>query len=192
VITRSFYKRDTVTVARDLLGMKVVRTIRGKKLSGIIVETEAYVADDAACHAYRGKSESNKALFGEPGHAYIYFIYGNHFCLNFVSYDAHEQKAGGVLIRALEPLEGIDLMQKNRVSHNGIQLTNGPGKLTQALAITKNLYGVDVTKKGPLYVTKGITVDARMICAAPRIGISKAQEKNWRFYLCSNSYVSRK
>ena len=125
------------------------------------------------------------------GHAYIYFIYGNHFCLNIVSYSA-KYKAGGVLIRALEPVAGIEYMEKFRKSSIVKNLTNGPGKLAQALHIDKKLYGIDVTKKGPLYLTQGIKISSGDICATQRIGISKAQEKEWRFYVCSNPFVSRK
>ena len=160
-------------------------------LSGIIVETEAYYAHDPASHAYRGKTSANEALFGPVGHAYIYFIYGNHYCLNFVAH-AKEIAAGGVLIRALEPVDGIVYMQKFRETAVLKNLTNGPGKLTQALQITKNVYGIDVTKKGQLYVMDGIEVSQKNICYAKRIGISKAQEKKWRFYICDNPFVSKK
>lgn len=189
ILPRSFYERDTAEVAQDLLGKVIVRTFGTIRVTGIIVETEAYYADDPACHAYRGKTKANEALFGKPGHAYIYFIYGNHFCLNFVAY---QKCAGGVLIRALEPVEGSEIMQKNR-KHDIIStnLTNGPGKLAQALAITKELYGIDVTTQGPLYVTQGVNVPHSAICSTTRIGISKAQEKKWRFYVCSNPFVSR-
>ena len=190
ILSRAFYARDTVTVARELLGKRVVRSDKASVCSGIIVETEAYTCIDAACHAYRGKTISNAALFGPVGHAYIYFIYGMYFCLNVV---AREKAvlAGGVLIRALEPIEGIEQMcvrRKTRVVHN---LTNGPGKLAQALHITKALYGCDVTKKGPLFITEGVELQAHDIVAAPRIGISKEQERAWRFYCKDNSFVSR-
>ena len=191
ILSRRFYQRDTALVARDLLGKQIVRNIDGKQVSGIIVETEAYSFEDPACHAYKGKTEANKALFGPVGHAYIYFIYGNHFCLNLVA-RTNKNCAGGVLIRALEPVMGIDTTQKHRSMEIIKNLTNGPGKLAQALAITKELYGNDVTHKGPIYVTHGVDISPENICYAKRIGISKAQEKEWRFYICNNKFVSKK
>jgi DNA-3-methyladenine glycosylase len=192
LLPRQFYQRTTEIVAHDLLGKKVVRTLTdGTQLSGIIVETEAYSAEeDSACHAYRGKTAANQALFGPVGHAYIYFIYGNHFCLNVVA-RSKESKAGGVLIRALEPIAGIEKMKQFRKTDALKNLTNGPGKLAQALHITKELYGADVTKEGPLNVSQGIDFSPESLCASSRIGISKAQEKEWRFYVCANPFVSK-
>src|SRR5579859_3086767 len=114
LLARKFYARDTVAVARDLIGKIVVRQIQGKRIAGRIVETEGYMASDPACHGHRGMTARNKALFGQVGHAYIYFIYGMHYALNAVAYDKNHICAGGVLIRALEPLEGIEYMQHYR------------------------------------------------------------------------------
>lgn len=191
ILPRAFYDRDTHIVAQELLGKVIIRTINDVTLSGRIVETEAYTFDDPACHAAKGKTKSNAALFGTVGHAYIYFIYGNHYCLNFVARDA-QTCAGGVLIRALEPIDGIVQMQKYRNMENVHMLTNGPGKLAQALHITKALYGVDVTQVGDLYVCNAPRVNAEAIAAVPRIGISKAQEKLWRYYIKDNPFVSKK
>lgn len=188
-LDRTFYHHDTIQTAQDLLGKLVVRVLNNHILTGIIVETEAYIFDDPACHAYRGKTKSNAALFGPVGHAYIYFIYGNHYCLNVVSH-TKVQQAGGVLIRALQPVQGIEYMHMNR-STSLKNLTNGPGKLTQALGITKKLYGHDLTENGPLYISEGIIVKPREIQASTRIGISQAQEKPWRFYIIDNPFVSR-
>lgn len=191
ILSRNFYERDTPLVAQELLGKKIIREISsGSYLEGIIVETEAYVAQDEACHAFKGKTNANRALFETVGHAYIYFIYGNHYCLNFVA-RSKSSCAGGVLIRALEPQSGIDSMQQYRNVDSLKNLTNGPGKLAQALHITKSLYGLDVTQRGPLYVTEGIKVASDLICATQRIGISKAKEKKWRFYICNNEFVSK-
>lgn len=176
----SFFSRDTVEVAQDLLGKILVHENNGKLLSGIIIETEAYTSDEPACHAYRGKTKRTEALFGPVGHAYVYFIYGNHYCMNIV---AREKgcPAGGVLIRGLKPIEGIENMKQNRGIVDLKNLTNGPGKLTQALGITKNHYGLKLSKENGLYLIEGIAVNKKDIKATPRIGISQAQDKLWRF-----------
>jgi len=183
LLPRSFYARDTVVVAKDLLGKMLVREYKGKKLIGIITETEAYRYDDPACHACRGKTPRTEALFGQVGHAYIYFSYGIHYCMNIVSRDPETTPAGGVLIRAIKPVAGIEIMEKNRSMQSLKHLTNGPGKVTQALAIDMNEYGMDVTKVGPLYVTQGIEINSKQIHVTERIGISKAKELKWRFVL---------
>lgn len=189
-IPRSFYERNTVDVAHDLIGKVMVRVINGHLLSGMIVEAEAYQSGDEACHAYDKKTKRNQALFGQPGHLYIYTIH-KQFCVNIVSHDA-DTKAGGVLIRALEPLQGIAYMQENRPHVPLHNLTNGPGKLCQALQITAALYGHDVTELGPLYIVENEEALQRSVIASKRIGISKAQDKLWRFYLKANRFVSRK
>ncbi|HRN78036.1 MAG TPA: DNA-3-methyladenine glycosylase [Candidatus Dependentiae bacterium] len=176
-----FYQRDTVEVAKDLVGKKIIRTINGINLSGIITETEAYgFSDDPASHAYRGKTQRNAPMFGPVGYAYVYFIYGNHFCFNIVA-RAENQIAGAVLIRAIQPIEGIELMSYYRQQKDIRILTNGPGKLTQALHITKQHNYMNVMQKGELYVTAGVIPDT--ICATPRIGISVGQDKLWRFII---------
>lgn len=191
IIPRSFYERDPVIVAQELLGCVLVREINGIKLMGMIVETEAYVHGDPACHAYDRMTKRNVALFGTPGHAYIYMIH-THFCLNAVAH-TFEQKAGGVLIRAIMPLAGIAYMANNRgMSEDHISLTNGPGKLTKALGITKELYGHDLTKPESLYITRSAHIEPVEIVATPRIGISKAQDKLWRFYIADNQWVSKR
>lgn len=194
ILARSFYERDTVLVAKDLLGKTLVREINGHKLTGIIIETEAYKYGDPACHACKNITERNKGLFGQVGCAYVYFTYGNHYCLNTVARDL-STPSGGVLIRAIKPVEGIEIMTHNRkinpssprllraLTRNLKTLTNGPGKLTQALQINKEQYGVDLTKKGELYITEGVTIKPSDIIATPRIGIRKATENLWRFVL---------
>lgn len=188
ILPRTFYQRDTATVARELLGKIVVRQDGADYCAGMIVETEAYECTEAACHAFRGKTKSNEALFGQVGHAYVYFIYGMYYCFNVVA-KKQSVPAGGVLIRALEPVAGIEIMEKHRKTKLLHQLTNGPGKLAQALHITKKLYGIDLTQKGPIYITEGIEVSS--IVEDKRIGISKEQERAWRFYCKDNSFVSR-
>lgn len=190
ILPRAFYNRSTITTAHDLLGKKLIRTIGSKKISGIIVETEAYIFSDSACHAHRGKTAANQALFGPIGHAYIYFIYGNHYCINAVAH-TKEEIAGGVLIRALEPLDNIELMQQYRKQPGIKNLTNGPGKLAQALHITKKLYGIDLTQPGELYIAEGTTLAAHNIQQATRIGISKNCEQLWRFFIKNNEFVSK-
>ena len=182
---RSFYDRSTELVAKELLGNKVVRIIsRGqekpKRLCGIIVETEAYgFNEDAASHAFRGLTLRNAVMFGEPGRAYIYFIYGNHFCLN-VSAKPLEIEAGAVLIRALQPVEGIRRMKIFRRNCEELSLTSGPGKLSQALNIQQSLNGEDMTDpKSDIHIEFGVKPPG--IIATKRIGTSKALDKKWRF-----------
>lgn len=183
LLKRSFYERSTVQVAQDLLGKRVVRTWHGHVLSGIIVETEAYSGlIDPASHAYKGQTLRNKALFQAPGHSYVYFIYGNHYCLNLVA-KAKGIAAGGVLLRALIPYEGIPEMEKLRHTEVVSNLMSGPGKIGQALHLNLTNNHIDLTKKGELYVTEGVEVPEDDIIATPRIGISKAREKLWRFII---------
>lgn len=192
-LPRTFFSRKTDQVARELLGKYIVRKIDHRVLIGKIVETEAYTGDDPASHAFIGKTPRTRALFETPGHAYIYFIYGNHYCLNIVAHS--KEHAGGVLIRALEPISGIEYMKKCRHVTDERQLTNGPGKLTQALHITKNLYGQDMTKKEDLFVGEIIPKEKTefvSIVATPRIGISKARDILWRFIIEGNPWLSRK
>lgn len=192
ILGREFYHRDTIDVAKDLLGKIIVRVVRGKSLSGMIVETEAYRSkDDPGSHAYRGMTERNRVMFGEVGRSYVYFTYGNHYCLNLVAKD-DSTAAGAALIRAIEPLQGIELMRKFRKISDIYNLTSGPGKLTKALDITKHQNAVDVTKKGELYVTEGRRIDESQVIAASRIGINLGLDKKWRFLIKDNQFVSKK
>ena len=179
ILPREFYSKDTVIVAKNLLGKKIIRKIGRNEISGIITETEAYRhSDDPASHAFRKITERNKIMFGEVGFAYVYFTYGMHFCFNIVAREP-KKSAGAVLIRAIEPIKGIKIMQKNRKIQDLKNLTNGPAKLAQALNITKKHYGLDVTKKSELYIMEGIK--PQKIVASPRIGITKAVNKLWNF-----------
>jgi len=179
ILPREFYSKDTVTVAKNLLGKKITRKIGKYEISGIITETEAYRhKDDPASHAHKKITERNKAMFEDVGMAYVYFTYGMHFCFNVVA-KSSKIKAGAVLIRASEPEKGIKIMLKNRGNVNLKNLTNGPAKLTQALAITKEHYGIDLTKKSKLYISDGIK--PKKISASPRIGIKDATDKLWNF-----------
>ena len=190
IIKRSFYEQDTDIVARALLGKQIVHIVHKQIRAGIIVETEAYCSDDPACHAYKGLTQSNSALFGPVGHAYVYFIYGNHYCVNVVARNKN-QPAGGVLIRAIEPTFGIEEMKQARHGITGHQISNGPGKLTQALGITKKQNHVDLTVKGELFIAEGCTVKPSEILSSTRIGISAAKERPLRFYVSNNPWASR-
>lgn len=188
ILKKSFYERSTIEVAQELLGKRLVRQYQGHTLSGIIVETEAYCGlIDPASHAYKGLTPRNKAMFGDPGRSYVYFIYGNHHCLNLVAKEKGVA-AGGVLLRALIPYEGIPEMQKLRYTEAISNLTNGPGKIGQALHLNLTNNHIDVTKKGELYVAEGFDIPAKDIIATPRIGISKAQENLWRFTISKALY----
>ena len=188
-----YYLQNTREAAKQLLGQLLVRTLpTGETLSGVIVETEAYLTDDPACHAYRGQTPRNAAMFGPPGHAYVYFTYGLHMMLNLVC--APEGVAEAVLIRALEPVAGIDLMRLNR---GGVaetrQLTNGPGKLAQALALTRLTHnGLSVTEPGGELFVLPHTPPPFEIVETTRIGISQGIDLPWRYYIRGNACVSRK
>ncbi|MCZ6582357.1 MAG: DNA-3-methyladenine glycosylase [Thaumarchaeota archaeon] len=182
-LLRTFYARDTIIVAKDLLGKQLVRKVDHKVISGEIIETEAYrYEDDPASHSYVGKTERNQVMFGQVGISYVYFTYGMHYLMNVVA-KSHKYKSGAVLIRALSPKLGIKTMKKNRKTNTILNLTNGPAKLAQALQITKKQYGEDLTKISSLFITEGNSVDKRKIISRPRIGIKKGTEMLWNFSL---------
>lgn len=179
-IDRGFYARDTVRVAKDLLGKMLVRRINRTLVSGIITETEAYrQADDPASHAHRGMTERNRVMFGEVGIAYVYFTYGMHYCVNVVAKNK-DHDAGAVLIRSIKPVSGIEVMIRNRGMDDSKNLTNGPAKLAAALDITKKQYGEDMVNSKSLYITTGPEMACK-ISAGPRIGISRGSERMWNF-----------
>jgi len=192
-LPREFYLQDTRIAAQKLLGQIVSRRLpSGEVLSGIIVETEAYLTDDPACHAYRGQTPRNAAMFGPPGRTYVYFTYGLHMMLNLVC--GPEGTAEAVLIRALEPVEGIDTMRENR---GGIaetrQLTNGPGKLASALVLTRLAHNsLDVTDPvGEIRILANSYPPYEMVTTT-RIGITQGADLPWRYYIAKNKYVSRR
>ena len=180
-LPKKFYQRDTVIVAKELLGKKLTRKIGNYEMSGTIIETEAYRhKDDPASHAFRNITDRNKVMFGEVGIAYVYFTYGMHYCFNVVA-KKMKTSAGAVLIRGIVPEKGIKKMQENRNIENLKNLTNGPAKLTQALEITKEHYGIDLTKKTELYIEEGLEI--KKIKKSTRIGIKDGKEMLWNFQI---------
>ena len=189
-VPRDFYKRSTRVVAIELLGKVLVVCHTKKTLRVRIVETEAYFGEnDPASHAYRGMTPRNRVMFGPPGFMYVYFIYGNHYCLNIVT--ENEGTPGAVLIRAVEPLVGIRDMMKRRRVKDIHHITNGPGKLTQALGITKQHSGLDVLRSD-ISIIGDTDFDKHnlLIGVTPRIGIHKGKNKLYRFYIKHNKFVS--
>jgi len=189
ILPSEFYGRDTALVARDLLGKIIVRLSGEGIAAGRIVETEAYLRDDPSCHAFRGMTPRNRAMFGPPGHAYIYFTYGMHYCFNVVT--AEEGAGEAVLIRALEPLEGISVMAKRRGREGIKDLCSGPGKLAQAMGISPELYGHDLARE-PLLILEGKNRPGEDVVITTRVGISSAKDLPLRFYYKNNRYVSKK
>jgi DNA-3-methyladenine glycosylase len=189
-LPREFYNRPAPEVARDLLGKILMHRSPGAPTAGRIVETEAYLgAGDQAAHAARGLTPRTRVIFGTPGHAYVYLIYGVYECLNVVA-DA-EGVAGCVLIRALEPLAGLERMYLRRpAARRAEDLANGPGKLTLALGVTRRHNGVDLTR-GPLTVHAPETASLFDTGVSPRIGIAQSRDLPLRFFIRGNHCVSR-
>jgi DNA-3-methyladenine glycosylase len=194
-VNRRFFDRSVHEVARDLIGCRLAVG----ETAGIIVETEAYEASDPACHAYVGRTARNEVLFGPPGHAYVYLSYGIHSLLNFVT--EPEGTASAVLIRALEPTEGIELMRARRgrvgararesATHEMEGLCSGPGKLSEALGVDLSLNGADLFAP-PFEVSAPAGEWAGVeVVTGPRIGITKAAELPWRYCVSGSRYVSR-
>ncbi len=186
ILKREFYERPTVTVARELLGKVLVHG----PAAGIIVETEAYLGgDDLAAHSARGITDRTRVIFGPPGHAYVYFIYGMYECLNLVAEPAGTP--GCVLIRALEPIAGIELMRQRRPAARKLEdLASGPGKLTLAMGITRAHNGADVTR-GALVVREPAEPRRVQIAVTPRIGIRECADWPLRFVVRGNPFASK-
>jgi DNA-3-methyladenine glycosylase len=182
-LPHTFFLRPTLAVARDLLGRRLVRVMDGQRLSGRIVEVEAYIGeDDQASHASRGRTQRNQAMYGHGGLAYVYLIYGVHYCLNVVT--ERENFPAAVLIRGIEPEEGIGFMQQRRLGRPQARLADGPGKLCQALAIDRQLDGWDLTLGQELWLEPGAPVLGERVSATPRVGVAGdevARAARWRF-----------
>lgn len=210
ILPREFYARDTLLVSKELLGKILVCVDKkdGRVMRARIVETEAYVEKgDKACHGYKGKTARNAVMFGEPGHAYVYLIYGMYNCINFVT--ERSNYAAAVLIRSLEPLDGVDRMRENRAPPGKKQkvgekkpikvkdIASGPGKLCMAMGLTKGVHnGADLCTKGSgVYVVDAPCVDDRDIVQTTRIGVDYAGNDAlhpWRFYVKGNECVSKR
>jgi DNA-3-methyladenine glycosylase len=183
-LPRRFYERDPVQVARDLIGRLLVREVDGERLVGRIVEGEAYARDDPASHAFRGETRRNRSMFGPPGHAYVYRSHGIHRCLNAVTLPG-----SAVLIRALEPIEGLDAMARRRGLGDPRLLCAGPGRLCQAFAIDLDDDGVDLCSGGGLWLAG--TEPAADVVVTRRVGINVAVDLPWRFVEADSRYTSR-
>jgi DNA-3-methyladenine glycosylase len=184
----AFFEGDTVDVAKRLLGCTLVRVSRGKRVAGRIVEVEAYRGeDDPASHAYGGITRRNIVMFGEPGRAYVYFTMGMHWCLNVTT--ERLGTAGAVLIRALEPKEGVSLMLRRRGRLSVEDLANGPAKLTQAMDIDGRMNGEDLATSARLFIESGERVND--VGRSSRVGIRSGTEREWRFFAKGSRFVSR-
>jgi DNA-3-methyladenine glycosylase len=181
---------DTLSVAKQLLGYTLIHESQEGITSGIIVETEGYLQGDPACHAYRRKSERNAPMFGEAGTIYVYQIYGMHFCVNI---STNQKDIGeAVLIRALEPVNGIELMKERRKTDSVKNLCSGPGKLVQAMAIHKGMNHWNILENDLKIIPPKIEISENGIITTTRIGITQGADLPYRFYLKDNKFISRK
>ncbi len=197
ILQRTYYESDVITVAKELLGKIIVHEQPEAVTAGRIVETEAYMGpEDQAAHSYGGRRTArNEVMYGEKGHAYVYFVYGMYFCINITAGNS-PGKPEAVLLRALEPVAGEEVMAKRRrvVQGKGANLTNGPGRLCMAMGITKEHNKMDVTTP-PLFVKDATPIPQEEIVQTTRIGVAYAgkwQKEPWRFYIRGNEYVSVK
>ncbi len=187
-LKRSFYDRPTLEVAEDLIGKHFCYSYEGLKLSARIVETEAYVGtDDPACHASRGKTKRNATMFEPAGLSYIYFIYGMYYCFNFVTEE--EGNGAAVLLRAAEPVDGLDMMRRLSPNQKDDRILSGPGKLCRAFGLTTAQNGLDLSGDEVYVEDRGEA--APKIETSPRVGISKAVERQWRFCDADSKSVSK-
>lgn len=193
-LTESFYSGEVTDVARNLLGKRLVRCLDGVRISGFITETEAYRGEeDLACHARSGKTARNAVMYGRPGRAYIYFTYGMHWCLNAVC--GVEGFPAAVLIRAIHPVEGINVISSRREGRKPDEWCSGPARLCKALAIDNALNGVGLTdKESLLWIEEGLTVVDEHVSTTPRVGIQSTPEpwrsKPWRYVINTTEYFS--
>lgn len=197
ILPRDFYAQDALTVARGLLGTILVRAVDGRRVSGRIVEVEAYHGQaDAASHSHRGRTPRNAPMWEAPGYAYVYFTYGNHWLLNAVC--GPDGLPAAALIRAVEPLDGLDVMAANRAGRPFTQWASGPGRLTRALGISGALNRADLTSGAAgLWIEAGEAVPDEAVSAGPRIGLGPRvpepwQSLPWRWWIAGNPHVSRR
>jgi DNA-3-methyladenine glycosylase len=189
-LARAFYARPSTEVAPDLLGRSIVRRRgAGRLLSARIVETEAYQEDDPASHSYRGRTRRTEVMFGVPGHLYVYFTYGMHFCMNVVTGRPGEGSA--VLLRAAQPLEGIEEMSRRRGTADPRALCSGPARLCEALGVAASENGIDLVSGHGLWLAEGAPVPRSSVVAGPRVGITSGTERPWRFWVDGDRFVSR-
>jgi DNA-3-methyladenine glycosylase len=187
-LQRRFFERYTPYVARDLLGCLLVRTLDGQRFSGVVVETEAYRgSQDPASHAYRGRTPRNEVMFGTAGHAYVYFTMGMHYCLNVTTEPSGFPAA--VLLRAIQPVEGVDAMRANRKVEDIRRLASGPGNLTKAMRIDGALNGEDLIESERLFLEWGKTEGP--VRVSTRVGVSVGGSRRWRFFVGGSPFVSR-
>jgi DNA-3-methyladenine glycosylase len=188
-LPRSFYARSSPEVARDLIGRLLVRRLSAVTLMGRIVECEAYQEDDPASHSFRGVTNRTEVMFGPAGRLYVYFTYGMHFCMNVVT--GREGEGSAVLLRAVEPLEGLEWMRHRRGVADPRLLCSGPARLTQAYGIGRADNGMDLLAARDLFVARGRPIPEDGVGVGPRVGITAATERPWRFYELGNRFVSR-
>ena len=184
-LPRAFFDRSTLTVARELLGARLIRVEDGQRIGGVITETEAYVGEeDQACHARAGRTPRTQVMYGPPGHAYVYFTYGMHWLFNCVT--EREGFPAAVLVRALEPKEGLTVIAERRGKRPRPEWTDGPAKLCQALGIDGGLHGVDLCAlDSPVFIERGGAIPDSRVTTSPRVGLNTVKEpwkgKPWRF-----------
>jgi DNA-3-methyladenine glycosylase len=196
-IPREFFQRQTLGVARDLLGKRLVRIEEdGRRTAGLIIETEAYIGvEDLGCHASAGRTARNESMWGPPGHAYIYFIYGIHWMLNFVT--EREGFPAAVLLRSLVPVEGIERIRTRRPGRPRTEWTNGPAKVCQALAIEGSFDGIDLcAPSSPLFLEHGVAIPASSVTTSSRVGLYSVEEPwrsiPWRFQVAKDFFTKER
>lgn len=188
-LPRAFFDRPAVEVAPELLGRVLVRRLPdGTRLSGRIVEAEAYEPGDPASHAYRGRTPRNEVMFGPPGRLYVYFTYGMHFCMNVVTRPAGEGSA--VLLRAAEPLEGLGAMAAVRGTADARRLCAGPARWTQAFGIDRALDGADLVRGREVWLLEGEPVPVSRVATTTRVGVTVGVEREWRWIVAGDPFVS--
>ena len=184
-ISRSFFDRPTLTVARELLGQRLVKLEGDQRIAGLITETEAYIGtEDDGCHARAGLTNRNRSMWGPPGHAYVYFTYGMHWMLNIVT--ERDGFPAAVLMRAVKPAEGYEVIQRRRTGRPESELTNGPAKLCQAFALDRSFDGLDLCHpQSVLFIERGVDIPENSVTTGPRVGFNQVSEPwksmPWRF-----------